>query len=191
MKPLLKVILVGASSVGKTCLVRSFFEKRFDEHTTPSVLPGYLMQTLTRSDGALVDLQVWDTAGQERYDAVSQLFFRDADVAFICCEAGSKESLEGVGEWVAKVRNQVATCVIVFVLTKCDLVEKDKLQEFTNEAREFLRQFEPADVAVTSAKTRVGVEKLFKGAVELCRPQTVKKMDTRSVEEERPTKMCC
>lgn len=191
MKQLLKVILVGASSVGKTCLVRSFFEKQFEEHTKPTVSPGYFMQTLTRSNGALVDLQVWDTAGQERYDAVSQLFFRDADVAFICCEAGNRESLEGVGEWVAKVRNQVATCVIVFVLTKCDLVEKEKLQEFASEAREFLAQFESADIAVTSAKTRVGVDKLFKGVVELCKPLDAKKMDRESVEGERRKSQCC
>lgn len=190
MKGVLKVILVGPSSVGKTCLARAFFEKKFDENTTPTVAPGYLMQTIQRSDGVLVDLQVWDTAGQERYDAVSQLFFRDADIAFVCCEAGNRESMESVDEWVQKVRAQAETCVIVFVLTKSDLLEKEALQKAVGEAREFLERFEPADIAVTSAVTRFGVDKLFKDAVELARPGGMKKMDKTGVGE-GTTSQCC
>ena len=75
-KPTLKIILVGASGVGKTCLIASYFKQSFDFQSIPTVAPAYSCSDVKRKDGTTVSLQIWDTAGQERYHSVSKLFFR-------------------------------------------------------------------------------------------------------------------
>lgn len=170
-RPLLKVILVGSSGVGKTCLARAFFEQDFDEKTAPTVSPGYQTTQMRRKDGVLIDLQVWDTAGQERYDAVSQLFFRDADVAILCFESGNEKSLESVPDWVGKVASQAPECIYVFVATKCDLVNENSFPMIRESAAGLLSKYDPAFYAITSSLTKVGVNQLFKDVIELSAPK--------------------
>jgi small GTP-binding protein len=74
-RPSVKIILVGSSGVGKTCLSASYQKQNFNKNTAPTVAPA--------SSCRVVILQIWDTAGQERYASISQLFFRDSNVAFV------------------------------------------------------------------------------------------------------------
>lgn len=189
--PLLKVILVGGSGVGKTCLAHAFFSQEFDDKTAPTVSPGYQTKPMRRKDGVIIDLQVWDTAGQERYDAVSQLFFRDADVAILCFECGNEQSLATVPEWVEKVHSQVSTCTYVFVATKCDLVNEDSFDKVRQDAASLLSKFDPAFYAITSSLSKKGVNQLFKDVVELSMPKDrrMQIMDEASVQKRGSS--CC
>lgn len=188
-RPLLKVILVGSSGVGKTCLARAFFEQDFDGKTAPTVSPGYQTTQMRRRDGVLINLQVWDTAGQERYDAVSQLFFRDADVAILCFESGNDKSLESVPEWVEKVASQAPDCIYVFVATKCDLVDESSFPEIKDAAAGLLSKYDPAFYSITSSMTRIGVDQLFKDVVELSAPKDRQMQLEAVVNEKNPG--CC
>jgi small GTP-binding protein len=126
-----------------------------------------MFHEIRRPDGVQICLQIWDTAGQERYHSVSQLFYRDADVAFVCWEAGNDESLESVVDWVAKVRCEVPDCMFVFVATKCDLLDDQHCQLLRATAQKMFASYQPKGIHLTSAITRQGVEELFRSAAEL------------------------
>jgi small GTP-binding protein len=193
-KPRLKIILVGASGVGKTCLISSFFKKPFDPSVMSTVSPAYLLQEVTRRDGMSLCLQIWDTAGQERYHAVSQLFFREADVAFVCYEAGNEDSMEAVPDWVARVRKEVPDCIFVFVATKSDLLPPDAQAKVTVDAEKMFGSYQPKGYYLTSALNGDGVEQLFSDAAELFIPKQKAKRQPRDVQEAAPTKGtggCC
>jgi small GTP-binding protein len=182
-KPRLKVILVGSSGVGKTCLIASFLKKPFDPAGLSTVSPAYIFQEVTRNDGLTVCLQIWDTAGQERYRSVSQLFFREADVAFVCFEAGGEESIDSAPNWVQLVKKEVPDCEIIFVATKSDLLaERDRATVIEN-AEGRLGEFKPRGCHLTSAITRDGVDFLFRAAAELFVPkQKAKRQSKDSVD---------
>jgi small GTP-binding protein len=186
--PVLKAILVGSSGVGKTCLIGAFVKHPFDHNTSPTVTPAYACQEVMRSDGLTVCLQVWDTAGQDRYHSVSALFYREADVALICYEAGSHHSLESIPGWVKKVRNQVPDCEIFVVATKADLLPKDEFASVLAEARGSLSAFQPRAYVLTSALTGDGVERLFRDVAEQYKPRL---LQIRNEDDRRKAKACC
>jgi small GTP-binding protein len=177
-KPRLKVILVGGSGVGKTCLISSFLKKPFDRSGLSTVSPAYMFQEVTRRDGLVVCLQIWDTAGQERYHSVSQLFYRDSDVALVCFEAGSEESMGTVPDWVTRVRKEVPECELIFVVTKSDQITgPGQREKVIDAAHQALGRINPRGIYVTSAVTSDGVDELFKAAAELYVPNKGVKID--------------
>ena len=170
-RPAMKVILVGSSGVGKTCLISSYLKQTFDENKTSTVAPSYSFIDVKNSNGLSVRLQIWDTAGQERYHSVSQLFFRDSDVAFICYEAGDEISFNAVPDWVKSVKDEVPTCDLFFVITKSDIHTPEEVQQCQSTSENSFAQYEPKGIFVTSAKANQGVQEVFNAAVELYKPK--------------------
>jgi small GTP-binding protein len=182
-KPRLKVILVGGTGVGKTSLISSFLKKPFDASVISTVSPAYTFRDVTRHDGLTLCLQIWDTAGQERYRSVSQLFYRDADVALVCYEAGSDESLETIPEWITQVRKEVPDCMFIFVGTKSDLLPPGGSKEALEAAQRTLSAYQPKGYHITSSVTGDGVEGVFLAAGELyTKNQRIKAQDQEKIE---------
>jgi small GTP-binding protein len=182
-KSRLKIILVGGSGVGKTCLISAFLKKPFDPAGLSTVSPAYMFQEVTRKDGLVVCLQIWDTAGQERYRSVSQLFFRDADVALVCFDAGNEESVDTVPDWVALVKQEVPDCEFIIVATKGDLIAEGERMRVMSDAELKLAQYGARGYYFTSAVTRDGVDELFTAAAELfVSKQRVKKQPKEGID---------
>jgi small GTP-binding protein len=156
----MKVILVGASGVGKTSLLSALLKQKFDRRTSPTVAPAFATTQLTLPGGRIVDLQIWDTAGQEQYQAISQMFYRDSDFAFICYNAREDDGIES---WIKRVRDHVPNCSFFLVLTKSDLLSPEELVERTNRGIELGAGFQCKHF-LTSAQTGDGVEQLFQAA---------------------------
>jgi small GTP-binding protein len=165
--PVLKVILVGSSGVGKTSLIAAFIRKASDQTVTPTITPAYSCHQLTRSDGVTVCLQVWDTAGQERFHSISALFYREADVAVVCFEAGSQSGIESVPAWVKRVKNQVPDCQLVFAGTKADLLTESQLANSKIAAKGALNMFQPKGYFTTSAVSGMGIDSMFQQIADL------------------------
>ena len=191
-RPSLKVILVGSSGVGKTCLISSYLKQTFDENKTSTVAPSYSYTDVKNSKGISVRLQIWDTAGQERYHSVSQLFFRDSDLAFLCFEAGDEASFKTVPDWVRSIRNEVPTCDLFFVITKSDIHSKEEIEQCKSTAEYQFAQYDPKGIFITSAKTKEGVQEVFEAAVELYKPKNAQvKAPLSETKQKQRDGSCC
>ena len=164
-RPTLKIILVGSSGVGKTCLIATYFRQSFDFQTPPTVAPAYSCSDVQKKDGTPVSLQIWDTAGQERYHSVSKLFFRDSDIAFVCFEAGDEISTKEVPNWITRVHNEVPSCQIFLVITKSDLKTTTEIEEIKQNAETEFKDMHKG-IFVTSALAKDGINELFQAAAE-------------------------
>ncbi|XP_076961047.1 ras-related protein RABF1-like [Bidens hawaiensis] len=78
-----KLVLLGDSGVGKTCIVLRFVRGQFDPTSKVTVGASFLSQTIALQDSTTVKFEIWDTAGQERYAALAPLYYRGAAVAVI------------------------------------------------------------------------------------------------------------
>ena len=154
----MKVILVGSSGVGKTSLVSSYFENPFDGQALPTVAPASCNATVTLPGNVRVELQIWDTAGQERFQAISQMFYRDSQIAFVCYD---NQSVDSVQNWIERVRSEVPDCLIFLVSTKSDMYSADDIEAIKAKGEELKEEFEAHGHYVTSSKTRTGVVELF------------------------------
>lgn len=82
----LKVVVVGDSGVGKTCLLISFTMGEFPDGHVPTVFGNYSRPVVfenTNYDLSLFDTRGSDTAGNEEYDRLRPLGYTDADLILV------------------------------------------------------------------------------------------------------------
>ena len=75
---MMRLLIVGNSSVGKTCLLRRFSEGAFSESFIPTVGIDFAVKNL-KIDNKIIKVQIFDTAGQERFKSIISSYFRNAD----------------------------------------------------------------------------------------------------------------
>ena len=192
LTPSVKIILVGNASVGKTCLISSFFSHPFDSQLNPTVAPSYSCADITRSDGIKVGLQIWDTAGQERYHSVGRLFYRDADIALVCYHPGDTLSVEAIPSWIQSVKEEVETAKICLVITKSDLLEQCQIQQIEMEANGIAIQYGAEKLFITSALKNTGVKEIFQECAEMCEITNLKTSPTTpTANQNNDERSCC
>ena len=185
-KQSIKIIIVGDSGVGKTCLVNTFFDLPFEQKLNPTIAPAYSCSDITSKDGTVVGLQIWDTAGQEKYNSVSRLFYREANFAFVCFEAGNEKSLENILKWAEKVKTEEPKCKLFCVMTKIDLFKNDKIKEFQIIAEEqYISSIDCVYFTKTSSLKKQGIKELFNKVLDFIPNENAKPMDHIPTEEKK------
>ncbi|XP_035122454.1 ras-related protein Rab-26 isoform X2 [Callithrix jacchus] len=91
-----KVMLVGDSGVGKTCLLVRFKDGAFLAGTFISTVGIDFRNKVLDVDGVKVKLQMWDTAGQERFRSVTHAYYRDAHALLLLYDVTNKASFDNI-----------------------------------------------------------------------------------------------
>jgi small GTP-binding protein len=185
-----KVILVGASGVGKTTLIGSFLGNQFESTSKPTVAPAFCSRPVKLEGDTVVDLQCWDTAGQERYIAISQAYYRDADIALLCYAPADCKSIE---TWSQRVLDVTPTCKVFAVITKADLLTPDEIQADEAASAPVLKKLNAARF-ITSAKTGQGVNELIDSIAMAAIPEVVQPVSvtpTVNLRDERKNDAKC
>ncbi|GET91380.1 Ras-related rab-4, putative [Leishmania tarentolae] len=112
---LMKLIIIGDSGVGKSCLLHRFIEDTFSEEQTQTIGIEYGAKIIDFG-GAKVKLQIWDTAGQERYKSVTRSYYRGATGCLIVYDVNSRSSYESVPQWLSDVRQLAGSDVVVMLI---------------------------------------------------------------------------
>jgi len=126
---LLKVIILGDSSVGKTSLMNMYVNRKFNNQYKATIGADFLTKELTvdhNGDQRLVTMQIWDTAGQERFQSLGVAFYRGADACILVFDLTQKKSFENLNTWrdeflVQSGPAETETFPFVVLGNKCDL----------------------------------------------------------------------
>jgi len=117
----LKIMLIGDSAVGKSCLLLRFSDDQFANSYVTTIGIDFKIKTLTL-DGKRLKLQIWDTAGQERYRAITNAYYRGASGIMVIYDITSTQSFESVRNWVRTIDEHAAKDVQKMLLgNKCDM----------------------------------------------------------------------
>lgn len=155
-----KLVLLGDSGVGKSCIVLRFVRGQFDAASKVTIGASFLSQTVALQDGTTVKFEIWDTAGQERYASLAPLYYRGASAATVVYDITSAESFQKARFWVKELQKHAsAGIVIALVGNKSDL--EDKREVPFEEAQAFAEQNQMALFIETSAKTADNINELF------------------------------
>ena len=103
---MLKVIILGDSGVGKTCLMNRYVTDKFTQQYKATIGADFRPKQVD-VDGRRATLQIWDTAGQERFQSLGVAFYRGADVCFLVYDVTDETSFERLHVW----RNQFLSAV--------------------------------------------------------------------------------
>lgn len=155
---LFKLVLIGDSGVGKSCLLLRFADDAFTESYISTIGVDFRFRTV-KIDQKTVKLQIWDTAGQERFRTITSAYYRGADGIIMVYDVTSQDSFDHVNDWLKEVNRYAAegTCKLL-VGNKSDrssdrVVTAEQAKEFAD------------DIGVpfleTSAKSAANVEEAF------------------------------
>ncbi|CAG9580017.1 putative ras-related rab-4 [Leishmania major strain Friedlin] len=138
---LMKLIVIGDSGVGKSCLLHRFIEDTFSEEQTQTIGIEYGAKIIDVG-GAKVKLQIWDTAGQERYKSVTRSYYRGATGCLIVYDVNNRSSYESVPQWLSDVRQLAGSDVVVMLIgNKMDLTKGNSVRAVQhNEASLYAQQ---------------------------------------------------
>jgi len=155
---LFKLLLIGDSGVGKSCLLLRFADDTYTESYISTIGVDFKIRTI-ELDGKTIKLQIWDTAGQERFRTITSSYYRGAHGIIVVYDVTDQESFNNVKQWLKEIERYASENVNkLLVGNKCDLTSK-KVVDYTT-AKEFGDQH-GFPFLETSAKNSTNVEQAF------------------------------
>ncbi|KAJ1494400.1 P-loop containing nucleoside triphosphate hydrolase protein [Baffinella frigidus] len=171
-----KVVVLGDTGVGKTCLVQRFVEGKFVPHGASTIGASFMVKKMN-IDGAKLTMQIWDTAGQERFRSMAPMYYRGAAAAILVLDvtsAGgyyrgaaaailvldvtSADSFDKVRSWVEELKsNAPGELVLALACNKAGPVD-ERRADLVDERRVPLQEAEAYRMADLVDERRVPLQ---------------------------------
>ena len=160
-----KVLLLGDSSVGKTCFLLRYCDKSFQDVHLSTIGLDYRLKTITLKNNKNIKLQIWDTAGQDRFRAITKNYYKSANGVLLIYDISNLQTYENVKNWISQIREEANPNVIIYLVgNKIDLPKEKRvvnIEDGEKIAEEFEIKFKEA-----SAKSGTNVNEIFEELVE-------------------------
>ena len=154
-----KVIVIGDSGVGKTCLSHKATQNIFEENYNATIGFEFFVFNIKLNE-IVIKLQVWDTCGQELYRSIITNFYRNASLAILVYGINSEQTFENMDMWLRELRSYSSPDTKIFLIgNKVDL--EDQREVKTEIGEKFAKENGINLFLETSAKTGFNAQKLF------------------------------
>ncbi len=120
----LKIVLMGDSTVGKSCLMIKYANNYFP-FNHESTIGVDLASRMYNDYDPKIKIQLWDTAGQERYRSIASSYYRAADCVILCYDITNKNSFDRIHNWIKTIHQYCPDDLLICLVgTKTDLNHK-------------------------------------------------------------------
>lgn len=154
----MKLLMVGDSGVGKSCLLLRFVEDKFNPSFITTIGIDFKIKTIDFNN-TKIKLQIWDTAGQERFRTITTAYYRGAMGIIIVYDVCDQNSFDRVETWYKTVQQHAKEdAQVIIVGNKCD--EEDSRVVSTQQGEQ-LAQSLGVPFIEASAKTGLNVSDVF------------------------------
>jgi small GTP-binding protein len=155
---LFKILLIGDSGVGKSCLLLRFADDTYTESYISTIGVDFKIRNI-EFDSKIIKLQIWDTAGQERFKTITQSYYRGAHGIIVVYDITDRDTFTNVEQWLIDIERYAQPNVNKFLVgNKCDI---DVKREVTiEEGKDLASRFNMSFIE-TSAKNTTNVAIMF------------------------------
>ena len=177
-----KIIVIGDSGVGKSCLTNRAIRDNFQENFSPTI--GFEFFTfLLKIEDKTIKLQIWDTCGQEMYRSLISNFYHNASLAFIVYSVTDKESFKNAEVWYNEIREKSNPDVKIFLIgNKIDLEDSREVQK--EEGQNFTDVYNFNKFVETSAKSGFNAQNIFIEAAKVLYDEYLKHQKDKENEDD-------
>ena len=153
-----KILTIGESGVGKTCVLRRFVENKFLKNHLATIGIDFKTKTLNINN-QVIKLKIWDTAGQERFRNITTQYYKGADGIVLVYDVTDEASYEKIRDWMEQILSNTQQEEIGLVLlgNKCDMEPRNVTEEMGKKMAEELK----VNYFETSALTGQGIKEAF------------------------------
>eukprot|EP00347_Sterkiella_histriomuscorum_P006173 403353782 len=174
-----KVIVIGNSGVGKSCIMQRFLRNEFrdDHEVTLGVEFGSLY---IKMEQTLFKMQIWDTAGQESFQSITKTFYRGAHAILLTYSVASMQSFQNLEYWYNEIKTQSEPDAAIVLVGN----QKDKISQREVSYEDGLKFKNDKDIDIfieTSAKTGENVQEVFITAAKILYTQHKQKIQKSKV----------
>lgn len=203
----IKTILLGEASVGKSSIIMRFIKKEFNPYL-PNTIGTAFMTEMFENKNDTLKMNIWDTCGQERFMAIASIYYKDANVIFLVVDCSNEDSLEQAEDYYEKIMNETKDPKVYLLINKIDLLpdfdaDAENMEELfqTCEFYDDIISFQKKnklDIYWISAKNGYNVkeifnniaDKVFDGTIRIKNSDT-KKIDNLRTSRNKKDKKCC
>ncbi|KAJ5080210.1 ras and ef-hand domain-containing protein [Anaeramoeba ignava] len=154
----LKILIVGDSNVGKSCVLLNFCESKFRTETDSTIGVDFRFADIIIHKKP-IKLQIWDTAGQEKFRSITNTYYRTADGIMITYDLTNKESFSQLSEWFVEINSSAPEDTqLILIANKKDLEEQRQVS--FSEGENFA-QTQNCPFLEVSAKTGENIKEAF------------------------------
>uniref|UniRef100_A0A914XQ92 Uncharacterized protein n=1 Tax=Panagrolaimus superbus TaxID=310955 RepID=A0A914XQ92_9BILA len=192
---LFKLLLIGDSGVGKTCILYRFSDDAFNTTFISTIGIDFKIKTIELK-GKKIKLQIWDTAGQERFHTITTSYYRGAMGIMLVYDITNARSFENIAKWLRNIDEHASEDVVKMLLgNKCDMTDRRVISKERGEKIAIDHQIRFLE---TSAKSNINIDKAFYDLAEaildkMPSQSSTNNMSIRPVEQEsnKPQGGCC
>ena len=154
-----KILLLGDSSVGKSCLLLRYCDEKFQDLHLATIGLDFRLKTIYLENKKKLKVQIWDTAGQDRFLAITKNYYRGVNGILLVFDVTSNSSFEHIKNWIEQIKEEANERIIIYLVgNKIDcsnnrVISNEEGKKLSNEFG--LKYFE------TSAKNNENVESTF------------------------------
>ncbi|GMH96871.1 hypothetical protein TrVE_jg13211 [Triparma verrucosa] len=124
---LVKLLLIGDSGVGKSCLLLRFADSTFTSAYITTIGIDFKIKNV-EVGGKRVKLQVWDTAGQERFRTITKAYYKGAQGILMVFDVSNEDSFVNVTNWMEQIKDNASEGVkIILLANKVDVVAEERV----------------------------------------------------------------
>ena len=189
----IKIILLGDSGVGKTCIINRYVYNKYNSITDTTLGSSYSSKTIKKNN---IDYKfnIWDTTGQEKYHSITNLFIKGSNAVILVYSIDSLSSFEGLNYWYNSIKEFLEgnDYILAIIGSKSDLIKEEVVSE--DEARKFAEEKNAIFKLVSSKEDPDGINHLFNMILdELIKKKIVIRNDSIVIKnnKSKKKKKCC
>jgi len=101
---LFKILLIGASNVGKSSIMSRYVDNIFNESYISTIGVDFKIKTL-EINNKIIKLQIWDTAGQERFKSITSSYYRGSSCIIVVFDLSDNNSFtDAMNIWLEEIK---------------------------------------------------------------------------------------
>ena len=188
--PLYKILLLGDSTVGKTCFLLRYTDDTFLDLHMATIGLDYRLKTMILDDQKIVKVQLWDTAGQDKFRAITRNYDKGARGIILIYDITNIKSYDNIKKWINEIKEEISENVTIVLIG--NKIDNEKERKISKAQGEKLANDYNVSFFETSAKTGQGVnESVFYLVQKILESDPEVKKRGKSLKFKNKKKKCC
>ena len=188
--PLYKILLLGDSTVGKTCFLLRYTDDTFLDVHMATIGLDYRLKTMILNDQKIVKVQLWDTAGQDKFRAITRNYYKGAKGIILIYDVTNIKSYENIKKWINEIKEEISENITIVLIG--NKIDNENQRKISREQGEKLANDYNVTFFETSAKTGQGInESVFYLVQKIVENDPELKKRGKNLKIKNKKKSCC